>query len=116
MKKFSKYAAQGDFLIIKVGEFPSDLENFEAEGMNYIIAHSETGHNHVMERTSVKAYKPKGVSAEDLYSLYLEVQKPTKIEHMRSFDTHETLLVEPGKYLVRRQREYTPEGYRRAAD
>jgi hypothetical protein len=69
-----------------------------------------------MERTNVKAYKPVGVQERDLYKLFLDVLEPTKINHLRSFDTHESILVPTGKYIVRRQREYTPEGYRRAAD
>lgn len=116
MKTVNKIAAQGDFLIIRVDGLPSDIEDFASEGNHYVIAHSETGHNHVMERTHVKAYKPKGVPERDLYELFLLVEEDTTIEHLRSFDTHETLLVPSGTYKIRRQREYTPEGYRRAAD
>jgi hypothetical protein len=116
MKTFNKMAAQGDFLIIRIDEIPANVEDFKAEGNHYVIAHSETGHNHVMERTNVTAYKPKGVAERDLYQLFLNVSAPTEINHLRSFDTHETILVPAGKYMVRRQREYTPEGYRRAAD
>lgn len=116
MKTFTKMAAQGDFVIIRIDEIPGKVENFETEGNRYVIAHSETGHNHVMERTNVKAYKPVGVQERDLYKLFLDVLEPTEIKHLRSFDTHESILVPTGKYIVRRQREYTPEGYRRAAD
>jgi len=38
------------------------------------------------------------------------------IEHHRLFDTHEAMEIKPGIYEIHRQREYTPEGYRRAAD
>ena len=47
---------------------------------------------------------------------YLKVEEDTELKHKRSFDTHESLLLTPGIYEIRRQREYTPEGYRRAAD
>jgi hypothetical protein len=52
---------------------------------------------------------------------YLEVIKATDatevlLRHLRQQDTHETLKIAPGIYEVRRQREYTPEGWRRAAD
>ena len=116
MKTFTKMAAQGDFLIIRVNDIPEEVETFDAEGNHFVIAHSETGHNHVMERTNVKAFKPKGVKEQDLYQLFLDVSAPTEIEHLRSFDTHESILVTEGKYMIRRQREYTAEGYRRAAD
>lgn len=116
MKTFTKIAAQGDFMIIRTDNIPENVEEFEAENNYYVIAHSETGHNHVMERTHVEAFKTKNTSDVDLYELFLVVKEPTVIEHLRSFDTHEALLVPPGNYKIRRQREYTPEGFRRAAD
>jgi hypothetical protein len=44
------------------------------------------------------------------------VNKDTELKHLRSFDTHESLSIPEGLYRINRQREYTPEGYRRAAD
>jgi hypothetical protein len=44
------------------------------------------------------------------------IEKPTSLDHKRTFDTHESILFEPGNYKVRRQREYTPEGFRRVED
>ena len=38
------------------------------------------------------------------------------LEHHRSIDTHEALEIKPGIYEIRRQREYTPQGFRRVAD
>ena len=38
------------------------------------------------------------------------------IEHLRSFDTHESISIAPGIYEIRRQREYTPEGWKRVED
>jgi hypothetical protein len=38
------------------------------------------------------------------------------VEHLRSFDTHESISIGPGNYEIRRQRENAPEGWRRAAD
>lgn len=109
-------AAQGDFIIIRVDEIPADVEEMESNSDSVTIAHSETGHDHVMERSNVKAYKPKGQEEKDIYELFLNVSAPTEIKHLRSFDTHESIMVTEGKYMVRRQREYTPEGFRRAAD
>lgn len=116
MKTFKNMAAQGDFVIMRVDNFPNDLEKITPNNNTYTVAHSETGHDHVMvmERPdSVEAFKQKDV---DLYELFLLVSEPTPIEHKRAWDTHETLLVPPGKYKIRRQREYTPEGFRKAAD
>lgn len=47
---------------------------------------------------------------------YLRVSGETTLEHLRDFDTHEPLSLPPGNYEVRRQREYTPEGWRQVAD
>lgn len=118
MKTFTKMAAQGDFIIMKVAELPKGLTDFEKEGNQYVVAHSETGHNHVMDAQTVKAYRYADTQASDrdVFELFLEVEAPTTIEHLRSYDTHEALKVEPGVYKIKRQREYTPEGFRRAAD
>jgi hypothetical protein len=116
MRTFTKIAAQGDFLIFRIDSIPTNVEPVTPENGVYVIAHSETGHNHVMEAERVTAYKPAGVKEVDLYQMFFSVEAPTEINHLRSFDTHEALLVPPGNYEVRRQREYTPEGFRRAAD
>lgn len=117
MRKFEKCAAQGDLLIRRVSDLPSKLRMMAAENGVYIVAHSETGHHHVIaERPNVRVFE----TADPLVS-YLEVIEATDaaetvLEHMRSFDTHEPIIIAPGKYEIRRQREYTPEGWRRVAD
>lgn len=119
MRTFTKMAAQGDFIIRRIADFPKNLEIIPTENGKIVVAHSETGHNHVavLERPeSVTAYKVAGTKDVDLYKLFLLVQDPTPIEHLRPHDTHETLLVSPGKYEIRRQREYVAEGFRRAQD
>ena len=113
MKTFDKLAAQGDLLIIKIDELPTDISPLETNDDCIIIAHSETGHNHIMEKAHVKAFVPK---KPDIYQMFIQVDEPTPIEHLRSFDTHEPIMVTPGTYEIRRQREYTPKGYRRVAD
>lgn len=116
MKTFTRMAAQGDFIIMRIKDIPTNVERVEPENGVYVVAHSETGHNHVMEMERVQAFKPAGVKEVDLYQLFLNVEAPTEINHLRSFDTHETLLVPPGNYEIRRQREYVAEGFRRAQD
>lgn len=113
MKIFENMAAQGDMLIKRIAELPKDVIEAKAENGNYILAHSETGHNHVVkEETGVKFYQ----HANDNFIAYLVVDNEAKVEHMRSFDTHETIGFKKGIYEIRRQREYTAEGFRRAAD
>ncbi len=112
MKTFTKMAAQGDLLLVKIDALPACAQPVTPVNGAYILAHSETGHNHVvMERPTVRLF-----SAMDEFRAYLQVEdEPSVLEHQRSFDTHESVKIEPGIYEVRRQREYTPEGFRRAA-
>jgi hypothetical protein len=121
-KTFTNIAAQGDFIIIRIDDIPAGVEPYEPEGgasgPQYIVAHSETGHNHTMVADrKVKCIPTEGNQRRGPVPSVLRRRCiPTEIVHQRSFDTHETLLVPPGRYEVRRQREYTPEGFRRAAD
>lgn len=116
MKTFNRMAAQGDFIIVRVNSIPAGLTRVEPRGNHIVIAHSETGHDHVMLMDHVQAFKDPKTSDVDLYEMFLSVEAPTEINHLRSFDTHESILVSEGNYLIRRQREYVPEGFRRAAD
>jgi len=117
MKTFTKMAAQGDFIIMRIKALPKGLVKVAPVQGKHIVAHSETGHNHVMEAEHVTAYKSEKITDDSkLFELFFSVEKDTPIEHLRSFDTHETLLVPAGDYIVKRQREYVPEGFRKAAD
>ncbi len=116
MKTLNNFAAQGDFIIRRIKEIPQDAVKVDPVDGVFVVAHSETGHNHVMERTHVTGYMPENTKDVDLYKLFFSVEQDTAITHLRSHDTHESIMVPPGNYEVRRQREYTPEGFRRAAD
>jgi len=114
MKTFKNIAAQGDLMIRRVKEIPENAKPANPEKGLYIVAHSETGHHHaVAERPSVQYF-----TTDDPMIAYLKVidEAETKLEHHRSFDTHETLLLDKGSYEIRRQREYTHEGWRRVED
>lgn len=117
MKTFKNQAAQGDLLIRRIEAIPSAAKQVNPEKGVYVVAHSETGHNHVIaERQNVKLF-----SSGDPMVSYLQVieatdEAETLLEHMRSFDTHETIKIAAGNYEIRRQREYTPEGWRRVED
>jgi hypothetical protein len=112
MKKVSKNDLffQGDICIVRCENLPPGLE----EVKDRVVAHSETGHHHVAERA--KVYK-----APDGMTLYMQaVGKSIDLVHKRPYDTHETIRVEglkPGDtFKVKRQREHTPEGWRRVED
>lgn len=117
MKTFKNLAAQGDLLINRIDAIPENAKPVKSEKGQYIVAHSETGHNHVIvDRPNVSMYTTNDpmVSYLQIVESYDEVE--TIIEHLRNFDTHESIKINPGNYEIRRQREYTPEGWRRVED
>lgn len=114
MKTFKNQAAQGDMLLRKIEKLPEGVTENVAENGKYILAHSETGHHHTVKASeNVKFY----ANDNDPFVAYLVVDNTSAyIEHERSFHTHDPIEVKEGVYEIRRQREYTPEGYRRAQD
>ena len=130
MKTFNKQAAQGDMLIRAIDKLPEGVKETKDENGNFVLAHSETGHNHVVK-------KQPGVSFfqndNDPFVAYLVID-PTKVKsnvsvkHLRDYHTHEEISFFTGDFIkgvkdkakkvfeIRRQREYTPEGFRRAQD
>jgi len=116
-KTFVNQAAQGDVMIRRIDKLPAGVKPMASENGVFIVAHSETGHHHVIaERPNVKMF-----ASDDPLVSYLQVieateQTETLLEHLRSFDTHQTLSIPAGLFELRRQREYSPEGWRRAAD
>lgn len=112
---FLNQAAQGDMLITRIDTIPADAAPVAADQGFYVLAHSETGHNHVVKACdTVRMYQ----DARDPMTAYLEILSlDTVIEHQRAFDTHKPLSPKaPGKFRIRRQREHTAEGWRRAQD
>jgi hypothetical protein len=112
MKTVKKMAAQGDVMFIRIDELPNDVTEAKQENGKFVVAHSETGHNHVIDSRNAQML----IDKTNAFISYIKVSKPTEVEHQRSFDTHESLLLTPGNYIVRRQREYMPQGFRRVAD
>jgi hypothetical protein len=106
--------AQGDVLFIKVDKLPEGVTKEE----DLIVAHSETGHNHVAEGSAVR------FSSSDPFIGYLATTEDVEVKHLRGWDTHETmkLLYDDGSeqgetiWEIRRQREHTPEGWRMVMD
>jgi hypothetical protein len=121
MKTFNRVAAQGEAYIMRLN--PGTIENIKTRATLpersdvHIIAHSETGHHHVMDRAKVEVREPVHMDKDSAVGiLYLIVKEPTSLDHLRPYDTHESIMFEPGEYKITLQQEYTPEGYRRVAD
>jgi hypothetical protein len=119
MIDIKKIGAQGDVLFLRVNKLPDNAQKDIKFGPA-VIAHSETGHHHMAMRVpGVDLFTVPG----DPMVCYLQLDPgmSVEIEHHRPWDTHETLrlLGFPKKktvFEVRRQREYTPAGWRRVED
>lgn len=103
---------QGDLMIRRIDKLPAAVKKAEPEKGRHVLAHSETGHHHVIDSRNAQLF----IDETNQFIAYLSVAETSEIEHLRSFDTHEALRVTPGNYEIRRQREHTPEGWRRAQD
>ena len=116
MKKVNDIAAQGDVLIRRIEKVPKTaVEIFETKEVpgKLITAHSETGHHHVIDAKKAKFF----VDPADTMVGYISVfDKHADLEHLRDYDKHETLRLLTGDYELRRQREWSPEGWRQIAD
>ena len=115
---------QGDLGIRQI-VIPEDaVPQPEDQGGGHIVAHSETGHHHRVlawlhgdDTPSDVAYL-RPMSDEDGLTAYLRVGPGpgAVMVHERGWDTHAPIHLPPGEYRLRRQREYTPEGWRRVED
>lgn len=112
MKTITTMGAQGDLLLRRVEDAPTGTPR-EPEAGRHVLAHSETGHHHW-----IKAIPGAEVwdHPTDPLVAYLRLSEATDLIHARPWDTHETLHVPAGTWEVRRQREYTPDGWRRVED
>lgn len=120
MKTFSKEiqaARQGEVYIVRICDLPKDAKKSEPKNGKYILGHSETGHHHVIEaKPNVSFY-----SSDEPLVTYLQVVEATDaaetvLEHLRNFDTHESIGLTEGVYAVINGRESSPEGWRRVQD
>lgn len=111
MKIFNKQAAQGDVMITQVQGLPDGLKKSKPEKGVWIVTHSETGHNHVIDEDCAVIY-----DTENPLVSYLEVLKTTSLRHLRTFRTHEEIQFQPGTYRINRQREYVPQSYKTAIE
>jgi hypothetical protein len=102
---------QGDVMIMRIpaSELPAEAKKLDSN----IVAHSETDHHHVANYAEV-------LGGIDPMVMFLKAKdKHVDIVHQREFDTHETyrFYSDPGDcFIIKRQRESTPEGWRQVAD
>jgi hypothetical protein len=109
-----KSIPQGDVYLIPIKMIPEEAVIIDPTDGVFIIAHSETGHSHVIkERPDIKQF-----SGMDMFQGFLEIgsDELTELIHLRSHHTHRAQPILPGAYLIQRQGRPTPEGWKRAVD
>lgn len=107
-------AAQGDVLFRRISALPAGVTSAPAENGRYIIAHSETGHHHTVDVVpGVEMF----IGADPMIA-YLQVAEDglASAVHQRSYHTHATVVFPKGIFELRRQREMSPEGWKRVQD
>lgn len=103
---------QGDVLLVPVESIPDDVKDISRENGQVILAYGEvTGHSHFIVEEEVRLVTSEQAQQLKMW-LLVETVEPVELRH----DEHDTLLIPPGQYIVRRQREYHPEGLRNVGD
>lgn len=116
-REVSTMAAQGDVLLRRVATLPAGAVERSGKDAK-IIAHSETGHHHTVEGSGVRVFS----TLDPLVSYVAFSGSHADVVHHRPWDTHETLRLLKGDtdgeviFEIRRQREWSPEGWKIVAD
>lgn len=102
MNKLKQIIRHGEVLLKQIKGLPKGAELKEAS-RSYIVAHSETGHHHVLEAT--KDFK--------IYSTldgetFIEIPSIAKLRHAKTGkDVHKTHVIEPSVYKVVIKKEFS---------
>lgn len=117
MKTVENMGAQGDVLFRRIDKLPAGVVEQKPEAKGFVVAHSETGHDHTVSPSEAKLFDK---IERDPMICYLQLASDhVDVVHHRPHDTHETLRLAGGAgaiYEVRRQEEYSPAGWRRVED
>ena len=99
-KTASWMARQGDVLIERIADIPAKAKEAVTDPHRVVLAYGEvTGHAHALYNSRVKYFRDDGAVGV----AYIDVPEATEIQH----EEHSAIPLEPGKYMVRRQREWT---------
>lgn len=123
MKEIKNCAPQGDALMFRVETMPADAVPVKPENGMLLVTHSETGHHHAVEaRPGLELFQHPSDPLVGWLKINEEAQHADVVHH-RPWDTHETLRLlysdsPTGETIfeIRRQREHSPEGWRRVED
>lgn len=97
----NKPIRHGEILLMPVSKIP---DGKTSKHIDYIVGHSETGHNHVLEGIEFE------VTETPMKEIYFRLFKPTNLVHKKITDKHKTLKVPAGLYKRFHDTEYDPFG------
>lgn len=105
--------AQGDILFVKRDTLPGGDTTVISSGV--IATGESSGHTHRIKPGQQAVLK--AIAG----ALYLEALRESIIEHVvlpseTPTGDHDSIVLPPGNWEVRRQREWVPEGYRQIQD
>lgn len=129
MKTFETKARQGDVYIKRINKLPKNLAEVPREHGKVVLAHGEvTGHMHAIADKHVAHFRDEGLlktfknedgtaprlraGGTEPFTYLVVKDAPAALKH----DEHDTIMIPPGTYEIRRQREYTPAEIRNVAD
>lgn len=96
---------QGDLLFLRCDEIPEEAKK-KTDPKGVIAEGEVTGHLHQI-RPGTEAALYIGAALA-----YIQCLQETPIDH----DEHDTVILSVGDWVVKRQREYEPDGWRQIAD
>lgn len=117
MNQAKNQFAQGDVYFRRVGAVPAGHSPAEPQQGVHVVAHSETGHHHVVNAAEGILYE--GPNSLVAYLQLADDCDAATVTHRRDYHTHAPVALTGGPgavWEVRRQREYTSQGLRRAQD
>lgn len=91
----------GELFILPVDKVP---EGKTSKHETLILAHSETGHHHVLESPSKVQFTLTEIG--ESVERYLTLEREAELVHKKTFDIHETRILTPGNYRVFIKKEY----------
>lgn len=105
-------------LLEKLGTM-KNLQPMKLENGQLIVAHSETGHHHVLEPVNkTPISKAASILIDSTNELLGEIKliEECYLKHARSNDTHGGYIFPEGDYIRVIDEESTPEGWKRVVD
>ncbi len=98
-------ARHGDVGLIRIETLPEGAKKQPRKGDLILALGEATGHAHRIKEKSARIF-----AVGD--TRYLVIERPTTLDH----EEHGPITLQPGAFLVRIEREYSPEAIRQVLD